>query len=126
MRLVQLVMDSPAPTSATASPLLLGSRDAAGNGATAPWPEYMSDKALAQYLGVSPRSVWRATSAGELPQPRRVCGCTRWLKSEVDERLRSAPTAEPRRRGKCQRSVRRKLAESPGDDVHTGVHTAER
>jgi excisionase family DNA binding protein len=40
---------------------------------------------LAELLQVSPRTVWRLVSAGQVPQPLRIGGNTRWRLDSVKE-----------------------------------------
>lgn len=47
--------------------------------------ELVSVAELARRLGVSPRSIWRWTSAGKLPQPLRLSKRTvRWRWADVE------------------------------------------
>lgn len=46
---------------------------------------YLSVKNLAARYSVQPRTVWRWTAQGRLPQPYRLGdNCTRWKLSEVE------------------------------------------
>ncbi|QDU45189.1 Helix-turn-helix domain protein [Symmachiella dynata] len=38
---------------------------------------------VAQLLQVSPRSVWRLRSAGDLPKPVKIGGAVRWIGEEL-------------------------------------------
>ena len=38
---------------------------------------------VAKLLQVSPRSVWRLRSAGEIPEPVKIGGMSRWPRSEI-------------------------------------------
>ena len=53
------------------------------------WPELMNDRTLGQYLGVSPRTVWRMVATGDLPKPLTMPGgrLARWRKSVVDDAI---------------------------------------
>jgi predicted DNA-binding transcriptional regulator AlpA len=49
--------------------------------------------AIASFLGVNVRTVWRRVADGELPKPVKVGRSVRWFDSEIAEyqkRLRSA------------------------------------
>ena len=48
-------------------------------------PTLLSVQQLASMLSVSKRTVWRMLSAGELIEPIRVRGNTRWRHAEVQE-----------------------------------------
>ena len=50
--------------------------------------EWASDLQLAQRYCVSRATIWRWTSEGTLPQPRKIGrNCTRWKLTEVTEAL---------------------------------------
>ena len=52
-----------------------------------PIPEYsalLSVEQVATMLQVSPRTVWRLLSSGELIEPVRIRGNTRWRRDELD------------------------------------------
>ena len=38
---------------------------------------------VAKLLQVSPRSVWRLRSAGEIPEPVKIGGTVRWIADEL-------------------------------------------
>jgi len=46
-------------------------------------PQMITVEELARTLGMSKRTVWRLLSYGQIPQPIRVGGCTRWRLDEV-------------------------------------------
>lgn len=46
--------------------------------------EYMTAKDVAAYLTVGESSVWRWLKAGNLPQPVRICGATRWRRADIE------------------------------------------
>ena len=46
-------------------------------------------KQVSQQLSVSVRTVWRLTSAGELPAPVAIGRCKRWRQADVDRFLES-------------------------------------
>jgi predicted DNA-binding transcriptional regulator AlpA len=46
-------------------------------------PLLVSVDELSRMLGISPRSIWRRLSAGELVEPVRIGNCTRWRLDEV-------------------------------------------
>ena len=48
-------------------------------------PTLLSVQQRAAMLSVSKRTVWRMLSAGELIEPIRVRGSTRWRHAEVQE-----------------------------------------
>ena len=41
--------------------------------------------ALAQYLGISPRSIRRLTAEGKIPAPYRFLGSPRWNLREIEQ-----------------------------------------
>lgn len=45
----------------------------------------ISVEALAEILGISPRSVWRRLSCGEMIEPVRIGNSVRWRLREVEE-----------------------------------------
>lgn len=48
----------------------------------------VSDREIAQLVGVAPTTVWRWAKAGILPQPQRIgIRCTRWNLGEVRQAL---------------------------------------
>lgn len=44
---------------------------------------------VAAVLGISVRQVWKLCRFGELPDPIRIGGSTRWRESEIQGRIRS-------------------------------------
>lgn len=46
-------------------------------------------KEVAALLGLSVATVWRQVEAGNLPQPFRIGGATRWRKAEIDKILKA-------------------------------------
>ena len=44
-------------------------------------------KILADWLGLSPASVWRHVGNGNLPSPFKVGGATRWRVSDIEKWL---------------------------------------
>lgn len=63
-------------------------------------PVYFTRHMLADYLGVSLRSVDRWVAQGRLPKPRKVGSGQRgrvlFVREEVDDRLRDLPPADLR------------------------------
>lgn len=50
--------------------------------------QQLTDKEVAQALGISRMSVWRWTKAGRLPKPRKIgANSTRWDSREVAEAI---------------------------------------
>ena len=50
--------------------------------------QQLTDRDVAQALGISRMTVWRWTKAGRLPQPRKLGGkTTRWDSLEVMEAI---------------------------------------
>jgi predicted DNA-binding transcriptional regulator AlpA len=47
-------------------------------------PLLISVDALARMLDISPRSVWRRLSSGEMIEPVRIGTCVRWRRQEVE------------------------------------------
>jgi predicted DNA-binding transcriptional regulator AlpA len=58
----------------------------------------MDVKRLAEMLGASVRTVWRLVSAGVLPKPVQVGGCTRWFESDIEEFQRRLRESRERRK----------------------------
>lgn len=56
-----------------------GPRSAEGN-----LPRMITINELATILGMSKRTVWRLLSAGEIPEPVRLGGSTRWPLAQVE------------------------------------------
>ena len=54
-----------------------------------PEPLLISVRDLAKILKVSPRSVWRLLSAGQIVPPVRIGGSVRWRYQEVAEWIES-------------------------------------
>ena len=54
-----------------------------------PHPQLISVRDLAKILKVSPRSVWRLLSAGQIVPPLRIGGSVRWRYHEVAEWIES-------------------------------------
>jgi prophage regulatory protein len=54
--------------------------------------EFVTARDVAELLCVSPRTVWRWASSGQLPAPVRVGPrCTRWRVSDLQRYLDSLP-----------------------------------
>ena len=52
---------------------------------------------VAKLLQVSPRSVWRLRSAGEIPEPVKIGGAVRWIGEEIHRWIASGcPRIEKR------------------------------
>lgn len=53
---------------------------------------------LAQLLNVSTRTLWRMLSAGKVPEPVRLGGCTRWRLDQVRQWIGDGcpPVRKPR------------------------------
>ena len=49
------------------------------------WPALMPAPAVAIYLGINVRSVWRNAATGEIPRPVKLGGKTLWKRSQLDE-----------------------------------------
>ena len=49
-----------------------------GNQVNTTAPKLITIDELASMLGMSKRTVWRLLSAGQIPEPIRLGGCTRW------------------------------------------------
>lgn len=47
-------------------------------------PRLITADELAAILGLSKRSVWRLVANGEIPEPLRVGGSTRWPLDEIE------------------------------------------
>ena len=51
-------------------------------------PRLLTQKDVAKYLRVAPRTVTRMLAADKLPPPIQVSpGCSRWRKEDIDKRL---------------------------------------
>ena len=51
-------------------------------------PPLLTQKDVANYLRVAPRTVQRMVAAGELPPPIRLSpGCSRWRRGDIDAHL---------------------------------------
>lgn len=48
-------------------------------------PVLIDAEALARMMDVSERTLWRWVSRGELPQPLRIGGSTRWRLAEIND-----------------------------------------
>jgi len=57
-----------------------------------PLPALLSVKQVAVRLNVSKRTVWRLVSSGELIQPIKIGGSTRWRQAEVDAWIAGYPS----------------------------------
>ena len=58
------------------------------------WPALLSPESLAEYLGLSVRSVEKLRAMGELPAPIRMPGdlrSVRWRRCDIDEFLTGRP-----------------------------------
>lgn len=53
------------------------------------YPELLTVEELAKILKVSPRTVWRMESAGNVPKPIRIGKTVRWLAADVKTFLSS-------------------------------------
>ena len=47
----------------------------------------VSDKEAAAWIGISRATFWRRVADGTLPKPIRICGATRWWRTELLEAL---------------------------------------
>lgn len=55
---------------------------------TLPDSARVSDREIAQLVGVAPTTIWRWAKVGILPQPQRIgIRCTRWNLGEVRKAL---------------------------------------
>lgn len=55
---------------------------------TLPDSARVSDREIAQLVGVAPTTIWRWAKAGILPSPQRIgLRCTRWNLGEVRKAL---------------------------------------
>lgn len=55
----------------------------AGDGMETDRPVLVNAGQFAKMLGISPRTLWRLLSAGQLIEPVRIGGSTRWRIDEV-------------------------------------------
>jgi excisionase family DNA binding protein len=65
----------------------------------------MSAREVAEYLGISLRTVWRWNASAKLPAPMRHGRVVRWRRTEVEDFVTTSPgkrgTERPRRAAKC-------------------------
>jgi len=55
-------------------------------------PDLLSVRDVAAKLGASSRSVWRMLSAGEIPQPIKIRGKTKWRAVEIEAMIELSPS----------------------------------
>ena len=55
-------------------------------------PDLLSAEQVAGRLGVSVRSVWRMSSAGEIPAPIKIRGQTRWRSADLTAMIELSQT----------------------------------
>ncbi len=55
-------------------------------------PDLLSVRDVAAKLGTSSRSVWRMLSAGEIPQPIKIRGKTKWRAVEIEAMIELSPS----------------------------------
>ena len=66
--------------------------------------QQLTDREIAQALGISRMTVWRWTKAGRLPQPRKLgAHTTRWDSLELVESLQNAGTITEQDRALAKR-----------------------
>lgn len=49
--------------------------------------EYLTDRQVAAWLGLSVATVWRHAASGELPGRVKIGGCTRFRRSVIQRKL---------------------------------------
>lgn len=47
--------------------------------------QFLTAKQLGKILGLSPRTVWRFRSSGQLPKPIKIGGAIRWRLSDIEK-----------------------------------------
>ncbi len=47
-------------------------------------PELLSVRQVATILGLGVSTVWRGVAKGTFPEPIKICGSTRWRRSDID------------------------------------------
>lgn len=52
--------------------------------------ELLSVKELSALLSVSVATIWRRVSADEISRPIKICGCTRWKRTEIEALIEAA------------------------------------
>ncbi len=50
----------------------------------------LNDKEVAQLIGCGASTIWRWVKAGQFPQPIKICGVTRWRKSDIEQFIDNA------------------------------------
>ena len=64
-------------------------------------PLLISVETLAEMLDISPRSVWRRLSSGEMIEPIKIGKSVRWRRQEVIDWVEAGcPNPAPERKGK--------------------------
>lgn len=63
------------------------SRDVDATGSNTTKSLLVSDKEAAAWIGISRATFWRRVADGTLPKPIRICGATRWWRTELLEAL---------------------------------------
>jgi predicted DNA-binding transcriptional regulator AlpA len=63
--------------------LLNGQQSEPETPATTEDRQLVSVESVAKMFDVSPRTVWRWNSAGEIPAPIKVAGTTRWRRTDL-------------------------------------------
>jgi len=58
-------------------------------------PAVMTLAVLCETLELSKSTVYRAIKRGDLPKPRRIGGCARWLGDDVARALEAASIGAP-------------------------------
>lgn len=64
------------------------------NEQTARPAELLSVEEVGQMLGISSRTVWRMVSAGEIPEPVKIGGSTKWRRSDIQAMIDLAQPAK--------------------------------
>jgi len=60
---------------------------------------------LARLLSCDERTVWRWASAGTIPPPIRIGGCTRWRRADLDAFLQGKAQAAAREAARYEKAT---------------------
>jgi predicted DNA-binding transcriptional regulator AlpA len=47
--------------------------------------QFLTAKAVGKILSLSPRTIWRLRSTGQLPKPIKIGGAVRWRLSDIEK-----------------------------------------
>ncbi len=55
-----------------------------------PQAQLLNVSEVAELLSLGKSSIWRHVSNGTLPKPIKICGATRWRKSDIETFIENA------------------------------------